>query len=213
MLLDIFPLTAFTILSLCIWLFDYYVIGGTSFFWSRLFAVLLASCMFVGISFFRLERFSSIILLKIFAGPLSWQSSLSSIPIIHSFGLFIMFWISWMYWVRIFLNFAFFDCYINIFFLFSFSFNFLYLFLLDICFIYITNGIPFLCYSSKNPLSPSSPLVHPIPNFLTCIPLSWGIEFHSTNILSSYWCLQWSCSATYVAGALGPSMCTHWLLV
>jgi len=35
--------------------------------------------MFMGMSFFRLGKFSSMILLKIFAGPLSWESSLSSI--------------------------------------------------------------------------------------------------------------------------------------
>ena len=34
------------------------------------------------ISFFRLGKFSSIILLKMFVGSLSWESSLSSIPII-----------------------------------------------------------------------------------------------------------------------------------
>jgi hypothetical protein len=38
--------------------------------------------MFMDISFFRLGKFSSIILLKIFTGPLRWKSSLSSIPII-----------------------------------------------------------------------------------------------------------------------------------
>jgi hypothetical protein len=37
--------------------------------------------MFMGISFFRLRKFSSIILLKMFAGPLIWESLLSSIPI------------------------------------------------------------------------------------------------------------------------------------
>jgi hypothetical protein len=37
--------------------------------------------MSMGISFFKLGKFSSIILLKIFAGPLSWKSSFSSIPI------------------------------------------------------------------------------------------------------------------------------------
>jgi hypothetical protein len=36
--------------------------------------------MFMGISFFRLGKFSSIVLLKIFTGPLSWESSLSSCP-------------------------------------------------------------------------------------------------------------------------------------
>ena len=39
------------------------------------------------ISFFRFGKFSSVILLKIFAGPLCWKSSLSSIPIILRFGL------------------------------------------------------------------------------------------------------------------------------
>ena len=63
--------------------------------------------MFMGISFFRLGKFSSIILLKIFTGPLSWESSLSSIPIILRFGLLIVSWISWMFWVRSFLHFAF----------------------------------------------------------------------------------------------------------
>jgi hypothetical protein len=37
--------------------------------------------MFMEISFFRLGKFSSIILLKIFTGPLSCDSSLFSIPI------------------------------------------------------------------------------------------------------------------------------------
>ena len=40
-------------------------------FRSSLFGVLLASCMFMSISFFRLGKFSSIILLKIFTGHLS----------------------------------------------------------------------------------------------------------------------------------------------
>ena len=63
--------------------------------------------MFMGISFFRLGKFSSIILLKIFTDPLSWESSLSSIPIILRFGFLIVSWISWMFWVRIFLHFTF----------------------------------------------------------------------------------------------------------
>jgi hypothetical protein len=63
--------------------------------------------MFMSISFFRLRKFSSLILLKIFTGPLSWESSLSSIPIILRFGLHIVSWISWMFLVRIFLPFTF----------------------------------------------------------------------------------------------------------
>jgi hypothetical protein len=63
--------------------------------------------MFMDISFFKIGKFSSIILLKIFTGPLSWESSLSSIPIILRFGLLIVHLISWMFWVRSFLPFAF----------------------------------------------------------------------------------------------------------
>jgi hypothetical protein len=61
----------------------------------------------MGISIFRLAKFSSIILLRIFTGPLSWESLLSSIPIIHRFDLLSVSWISWMFWVRNFLYFSF----------------------------------------------------------------------------------------------------------
>jgi hypothetical protein len=63
--------------------------------------------MFMGISFFALGKFSSTILLKIFTGPLIWKSSFLSIPIILRFGLLIVSLISWMFWGRIFLYFAF----------------------------------------------------------------------------------------------------------
>ena len=42
--------------------------------------------MFMSISFFKLGKFFSIILLKVFTGPLIWKSLLSFIPIIFSFG-------------------------------------------------------------------------------------------------------------------------------
>jgi hypothetical protein len=63
--------------------------------------------MFMDIAFFRLWKFSSIILLKIFTGPLSWESSLSSIPIILRFHFLIVSYISCMFWVRSFLHFVF----------------------------------------------------------------------------------------------------------
>jgi hypothetical protein len=63
--------------------------------------------MFMGISFFRLGKFSSIILLKIFTHPLSWESLLSPIPIILRFDLLIASWVSWIIWIRIFSHFAF----------------------------------------------------------------------------------------------------------
>jgi hypothetical protein len=45
--------------------------------------------MFMDISLFRLGKFYSIILLKIFTGPLNWEYLLSSIPIIPKFDLLI----------------------------------------------------------------------------------------------------------------------------
>jgi len=61
--------------------------------------------MFMGITFFRLGMFS-LILLKIFTGPLSWESSLSSIPIILRFDLLIESWISCMFWTSSFICFT-----------------------------------------------------------------------------------------------------------
>jgi hypothetical protein len=49
--------------------------------------------MFIVIFFFRLGKISSIILLKIFAGPLSWKSYFSSVRIILRFGLLVVSWI------------------------------------------------------------------------------------------------------------------------
>jgi hypothetical protein len=63
--------------------------------------------MFMGISFFRLGKFSSITLVKIFTGPLSWKFSFSSITIILRVGLLILFLISWTFCVRIILDFTF----------------------------------------------------------------------------------------------------------
>ena len=91
---------------LCIWIFNYYVTGEI-YFLVHQFGVLEASCIFMGISFFKLGRFSSIILSNIFAGPLNWESVLSSIPIILMFQSFHCSWVSWMFWVRNFLLFAF----------------------------------------------------------------------------------------------------------
>jgi hypothetical protein len=53
--------------------------------------------MLMGISFFKLGKFSSIILFNIFTDYLSWESSLSYTPIILQFGLLIVSWISWMF--------------------------------------------------------------------------------------------------------------------
>jgi hypothetical protein len=76
--------------------------------WSNLYGVLYVSCTFIGISFFRLGKFSFIISLKIFSGPLDWDSSPSSTPIILGFGLFIMSQISQTLCVKTFLFVVFF---------------------------------------------------------------------------------------------------------
>ena len=55
--------------------------GGISFLVQSIWSS-VGFLMFMGITFFRFGKFSSIILLEIFTGPLSWESSLSSIPII-----------------------------------------------------------------------------------------------------------------------------------
>lgn len=55
-------------------------------FCSNLFLVLYAPCNFMGISFFRLENFSFMVLLKVFLGSLIWDYSFS-IPIIVRFVL------------------------------------------------------------------------------------------------------------------------------
>jgi hypothetical protein len=59
--------------------------------------------MFIGISFYWLEKFS-MILLEIFSWR--WKAS-PSIPIVLRFGLFIAFKISWMFCIRNFLDLTF----------------------------------------------------------------------------------------------------------
>jgi hypothetical protein len=104
MLFDFFPLLLLVFFLCFVHLVFYYYMTEEFLFCSSLFVVLWVSSMIMGISFFRLGKFSSIILLKIFTGP--WESSLCSIPIILRFGLLIVSWISWMFWVRTFLHFV-----------------------------------------------------------------------------------------------------------
>jgi hypothetical protein len=63
--------------------------------------------MFLGISFFRLGKFSSTIFFEDICEPLSWESSFSSISIILRFGLLIVSWISWMFRVKVCIPFEF----------------------------------------------------------------------------------------------------------
>jgi hypothetical protein len=53
--------------------------------------------MFMGISFFRLGKFHSIVWLKIFTGPLSWESLFFSTSIHFRVVLLSVSLISWMF--------------------------------------------------------------------------------------------------------------------
>lgn len=55
---------------------------------------------------FRLEEFSSLSLVKMFPGPLKWESSIS-IPTILRFDIFIVSQISWIFCVLLDLTFSF----------------------------------------------------------------------------------------------------------
>jgi len=84
----------------------------------------------------------------------------------------------------------------------------------------------FILYFQCNPLYPSP--VHPLPLHLLLwrcshsqppIPISMPcyyvgeMSLHKTKGFSSYWCWTMPSSATYVAGIMSPSVCTHWLVV
>jgi len=73
---------------LCIWYFDYYVTGGIFFLVQTIWTSV--GFLYVYGNLFRLGKFSSIILLKIFTGPLSLKSLRSSISIILRFTLLIV---------------------------------------------------------------------------------------------------------------------------
>lgn len=67
-------------------LFNVLIIWHRDFlFWFSLFGVLYASCTLIGPFFFRLGKFSSMILFKTFSVSLAWVSAPSSTPTSHWF--------------------------------------------------------------------------------------------------------------------------------
>jgi hypothetical protein len=99
-----------------------------------------------------------------------------------------------------------------------------FFFLLDIFLIYISNVIPFPGPPLPLPMpSPSScfyegapPPTHlPTHSRLPALPFSstGASSLHRTKGLFSHWCLTRPFSDTYVAGAMGPFMCTLWLVL
>jgi hypothetical protein len=75
---------------------------------------------------------------------------------------------------------------------------------------------PFLISPLKTPYPISPPPVQqPIHSCFPVLafPYNGALSLHRTKDLSSHCCLTNSSSATYAAGAMGPSMCTLWLVV
>jgi hypothetical protein len=96
------------------------------------------------------------------------------------------------------------------------------IFLLEFFFIYISNVIPCACFPLGNPLSNPCPRasmrVFPYPPTHACfVALTFlyteALSLHRNKGLSSHWCQTRTPSATYVAGTMGLSMCTLWLVV
>ena len=90
-------------------------------------------------------------------------------------------------------------------------------FLLVILLIYISNVIPLPSFYSATPLQPPYPLPfrgfyegapHTPNSFLITLPFPYAgsLRLHRTKDLPSLWQIRPS-SATYAAGAIGPSMC------
>jgi hypothetical protein len=99
---------------------------------------------------------------------------------------------------------------------FSFLFS-LFIFNWFILFIYISNVIPLACFPSSSPLSHPSPLLlsgcsptHLPTHSHLSFPYTGVLSLHRIKGLSSHWCQIRP--ATYAAGAMGPSMCTLWLV-
>jgi hypothetical protein len=98
----------------------------------------------------------------------------------------------------------------------------LFFLLFDISFIYISNVILFPGLPSGTPLShspsPASMRVLLHPSTHSCLPAlafpyTGASNFLRTKGCSFHLCPTRPSSATYAAGAMGPSMCTIWLVV
>lgn len=79
---------------------------GEFYFWSNLFGVIYASSTLI-VTFFRLGKFSSMIMLKMCFVSLTWVYSASSVPVILTLGLVIVSHISWIFNTRIILDLTF----------------------------------------------------------------------------------------------------------
>lgn len=86
-----FPLAASNTLSLlCILSVLAMICLGDIFFYSGLFGDLCASCICLGVPFLSLGKLFSMILLKIWSMPLTWDSSPSSMHAFQKFGFFFL---------------------------------------------------------------------------------------------------------------------------
>jgi hypothetical protein len=95
-------------------------------------------------------------------------------------------------------------------------------FLLNFFYLYFKRCPYFQGYPSprKPPIPSRLPLLlwgcsptHPLLPHHPQIPLHWVSSLHRTKDFSSHWCPTRPFSATYMARAMGTSMCTPWLMV
>ena len=92
----------------------------------------------------------------------------------------------------------------------------MFLFVLDTLFIYISNVNCFPNFSPETDYSIFHPCFYkdvclpPTHSWLAAVafPYTGARSIHRKKGLSSHWCPRSPSSATYVAGAMGPSMCT-----
>ena len=113
MLPDLFSLLLL-IFILCIQYFDYYMMEGISFLVQSIWSS-IGFFSIHGISFYRLGKFSSIILLKIFTGPLNWEFSLSYIYYLQSSSFHCVLDFLHVLGQELFAICIFFECCINVF--------------------------------------------------------------------------------------------------
>ena len=90
------------------------------------------------------------------------------------------------------------------------------IFLLDTFFIYISNFIPFPSFPSENTLTHPYSVAHQ-PTYshfpVLAVPYTGASSLLRTKGPSSKRCPTRPFSATYAAGAVGPYICTLWLVI
>jgi hypothetical protein len=107
MLLDPFPLLPLIFFLCFVHLVFCLLCNGWNFFSGPIYLEFCRPLYVYGHLFLQVREVFFYNFVEDITGPLSWESSCSSIPIILRFGLLLVSWISWMFWVKSFLHFTF----------------------------------------------------------------------------------------------------------